>query len=42
MRVRLGAPKAITVTAHKLARVFYRRWTIAENYVELGVVGAYR
>jgi hypothetical protein len=23
----MGAPKAITATAHKLARIFYRLWT---------------
>ena len=27
IRARLGAPKAITATAHKLARIFYRMWT---------------
>jgi len=27
MRSRLGAPKAITATAYKLARIFYHLWT---------------
>ncbi|WP_392536157.1 hypothetical protein [Nostoc sp. C117] len=27
LRSRLGTPKAITATAHKLARIFYRLWT---------------
>jgi hypothetical protein len=27
MQARMGAPKAITATAHKLARIFYRLWT---------------
>jgi len=26
MRARLGAPKAITATAHKIARIFYQLW----------------
>lgn len=30
---RLGAPKAITATAHKLARIFYRLWTSGEAFV---------
>lgn len=37
MRARLGAPKAITATAHKLARIFFRLWTTAENFVEPGI-----
>ena len=36
MRSRLGAPKAITATAHKLARIFYRLWTTGEAYEDLG------
>lgn len=36
MRARLGAPKAITATAHKLARILYRMLTTGENYRELG------
>ncbi len=27
LKVRLGSPKAITATAHKLARIFYQLWT---------------
>ena len=34
---RLGAPKAITATAHKLARMFYRLWTTGESYCDPGV-----
>lgn len=36
MRARLGAPKAITATAHKLARILYRMLTTGETYRELG------
>jgi transposase len=36
MRSRLGAPKAITAAAHKLARILYRMLTNGENYLELG------
>jgi hypothetical protein len=36
IRVRLGSPKAITATAHKLARIFYRMWTTRQSYVDLG------
>ncbi len=36
MRGRLGAPKAITATAHKLARIFYRMWESGEAYEEQG------
>ncbi len=36
IRARLGAPKAITATAHKLARIFYRMWTTAQSYTDLG------
>lgn len=36
MRARLGAPKAITATAHKLARILYRMMETGENYRELG------
>lgn len=36
LRVRLGAPKAITATAHKLARIFYRLWTSGEGYIDPG------
>lgn len=37
MRSRLGAPKAITATAHKLARIFYHLWTHGGDFVDLGV-----
>jgi len=36
MRTRLGAPKAITATAHKLARIFYRLWKNGESYLDPG------
>ena len=36
LRARLGAPKAITATAHKLARMFYRLWTTREAYTDPG------
>ena len=34
LRARLGAPKAITATAHKIARLFYRIWTTGEAYAD--------
>jgi len=34
MQARLGAPKAITTTAHKLARIFYRLWSSGDSYVD--------
>ena len=34
MRTRLGAPKAITATAHKLARIFHHMLTTREPYEE--------
>jgi hypothetical protein len=37
IRTRLGAPKAITATAHKLARIFYKLWSQGEAYVDPGV-----
>lgn len=37
LRSRLGAPKAITATAHKLARLFYRMWTTGEQYYDPGM-----
>jgi transposase len=37
LRSRLGAPKAITATAHKLARMFYRMWTTAGQYSDPGM-----
>ncbi|MCL0065346.1 IS110 family transposase [Dehalococcoidia bacterium] len=36
-RARLGAPEAITATAHKLARIFYHLWTTGESYQDPGV-----
>lgn len=36
MQSRLGAPKAITAAAHKLARVFYRLWTSGGTFVDPG------
>jgi transposase len=36
MRSRLGTPKAITATAHKLAKIIYRMLINGENYQELG------
>jgi len=36
MRTRLGAPKAITATAHKIARIFYHLWRTKEPYVDSG------
>jgi hypothetical protein len=37
LRARLGTPKAITATAHKIARLFYYLWTRGETYVDPGV-----
>lgn len=36
LRARLGAPKAITATAHKLARIFYVLWTTKQRYQDIG------
>jgi transposase len=36
MRTRLGAPKAITATAHKLARIFYHMWKNGVEYCDSG------
>lgn len=36
LRSRLGAPKAITATAHKLARIFYHLWKSGGEYSDLG------
>jgi transposase len=36
MRARLGAPKAITATAHKIARIFYQMWKYRAPYRDLG------
>lgn len=32
LRARLGAPKAITATAHKIARIFYQLWKNPASY----------
>ncbi len=37
MQRRLGAPKAITAAAHKLARIFYRLWTSGDVYTDPGI-----
>jgi transposase len=37
LRSRLGAPKAITATAHKLARIFYKLWTQGGDYLDPGM-----
>ena len=37
LRTRLGIPKAITATAHKLARIFYRLWSSGGTYDDPGV-----
>ncbi|MGH7997902.1 MAG: hypothetical protein ACREPR_00320 [Brasilonema sp.] len=37
MQARMGAPKAITATAHKLARIFYRLWTSGDRYTDAGI-----
>lgn len=37
LRSRLGTPKAITATAHKIARLFYYLWCTGEAYVDPGV-----
>lgn len=36
MRAKLGAPKAITATAHKLARLVYRMLKYGMDYVDIG------
>jgi transposase len=36
LKARLGAPKAITATAHKLARIFYRMLTAKRPFVDAG------
>jgi len=37
LKSRLGPAKAITATAHKLARMFYRLWSKGGHYVDPGV-----
>ena len=39
MRARLGAPEAITATAHKLARIFYARVKRRVAYDETRIAG---
>jgi hypothetical protein len=36
MKARLGAPKAITATAHKLARLIYSMLKHGKEYTDLG------
>lgn len=36
MRARLGPPKAITATAHKIARIFFHLWKNGGSYRDLG------
>lgn len=36
LRSRLGAPKAITATAHKIARLFYKLWSSGGTYADPG------
>ena len=37
LRTKLGAPKAITAMAHKLARLVYRMLKFGEEYVDRGM-----
>ncbi|RCJ32514.1 hypothetical protein A6770_19105 [Nostoc minutum NIES-26] len=37
MQAKMGAPKAITAAAHKLARIFYRLWTSGDQFIDPGV-----
>lgn len=37
LRSRLGTPKAIIATAHKIARIFYRLWTQGGDYTDPGM-----
>jgi transposase len=36
LKARLGSPKAITATTHKLARIFYHLWTTRKPYHDVG------
>lgn len=36
MKARLGAPDAITATAHKIAKIFYRTLRYGQGYVDIG------
>ncbi len=40
MRAKLGAPKAMTATAHKLARILYHRLTTRQPYAETRLAAA--
>ena len=40
MRAKLGAPKAITATAHKLARIVYHLLTTRQPYEESRLAAA--
>ena len=40
MRATLGAPKAITATAHKLARILYHLLTTRQPYAETRLAAA--
>jgi len=35
-KAQIGAPKAITATAHKIARIFYNMLKYGTEYVDLG------
>jgi transposase len=37
LQTRLGTPKAITATVHKLACIFYRLWSCGGSYDDPGV-----
>jgi transposase len=37
LRRKLGAPKAITAMAHKLARLVYRMLKVGQGYVDKGM-----
>jgi transposase len=37
LRSRLGAPKAITATAHKIAQIFYKLWLTGGEYSDPGL-----
>jgi transposase len=37
MQAKMGAPKAITAAAHKLARIFYHLWTNGDQFIDPGV-----
>jgi transposase len=39
LKTRLGAPKAITAVAHKLARLIYFLITKGKKYIEIGEKG---